>query len=141
MPSRLGLLALAAALVVAGPAETPAGPGDRMSLVSLADWDQVTVTLDLSHFAAERVGVIRIVNVSSFRIEGRVPACSTIFLPSDAALPRLRPAESGDFVVGPKQTITLTRLFRPVDEGKRAPAAGAVYTLVDRLDPVPNCKD
>jgi hypothetical protein len=141
MGSRVALLALAAALVLAGPPETPAGPGDRVSLVSLADWDHITVTLDLSRFAAERVGIIRIVSVSDFRIEGRVPACATIFVPTDAALPRLRPAESGDFVVGPKQTVTLVRPFRAVDEGKRAPTTGAAYALVDRLDPVPDCKD
>jgi hypothetical protein len=135
------VLCLVAGVAATGPRPAPAGPGDRISLVSLADWDHVTVTLDLSRFAAERVGIIRIVSVSDFRIEGRVPACSTIFVPADAALPRLRPAESGNFVVGPKQTVTLVRPFRAVDEGKRAPAAGAAYTLVDRLDPVPNCKD
>jgi hypothetical protein len=135
------VLALAAALLLlpAGPA--PAGPGDRISLVSLADWDHVTVTLDLSRFAAERVGMIRIVNASDFPIRGRIPACSTLFLPADTALSRLRPAESGDFVVGAKRTVTLTRLFRVVDADKRAPAAGAAYTLADRLDPDPNCTD
>lgn len=135
------VLSLAVALLLPPARPAPAGPADRISLVSLADWDHVMVTLDLSRFATERVGIIRIVNASSSPIGGSVPACSTLFIPADAALPRLRPAESGDFIVGPKQTVTLTRLFRIVDPGKRAPAAGAAYTLVDRLDPVPDCTD
>lgn len=134
-------LSLAAALLLQAAGPAPAGPADRISLVSLADWDYVTVTLDLSRFAAERVGIIRIVNVYDFPIRGRIPACSTLFLPADAALPRLRPAESGDFIVGAKGTVTLTRVFRIVDAGKRAPAAGAAYTLTDLLDPVPDCAD
>lgn len=135
------VLVLSAALLLSPGRPAPAGPADRISLVSLADWDHVTVTLDLSRFAAERVGIIRIVNVSDFPIQGRIPACSTLFLPADAALPRLRPAESGDFIVGAKRTVALTRLFRVVDAGKRAPAAGAAYALADLLDPVPDCAD
>ena len=119
----------------------PGAPGDRMSLVSLADWDRVTVSLDLSRFAAERVGLIRIVNPSRHPIQGSVPACTTVFIPTDPALPRLRPAESGDFVVGPGQTATLARLFRVVDQGKRAPATGSAYTLIDQLEILPGCTD
>jgi len=52
---------------------------------------------------------------SPARRRDRGPTCSTLFHPADAALPWLRPAESGDFVVGAKQTVTLTRQFRVVD--------------------------
>ena len=39
------------------------------------------------------------------------------------------------------QMVALTRLFRIVDAGKRAPAAGAAYKLANILDPVPDCSD
>lgn len=137
----IAVIVLAVALLISPAEPISAGPGDRISLVSLADWDHVTVTLDLSRFAAERVGIIRIVNTSAFSIQGRIPACSTVFLPADAALSRLRPAESGNFIVGAKRTVAVARLFRVVDAGKRAPTAGAAYTLADLLDPVPDCAD
>lgn len=135
MRAALGALLLA---LVAGTAV--AAPADRLALSTLADGRWLEVSLDTSRFPREGVATIVITNPSAFPVEGRVPACDTLFRPADAAYPILRPVESGNFVVGPKQTLRLPRLFRAVQSGKRDPA-GTTYRLDDNLDAEPGCRE
>lgn len=132
--------ALGGLLLVLAASTALAAAADRLALSTLADGRWLEVSLDTSRFSREGVATIVITNPSPFSIEGRVPACDTLFRPADAAYPVLRPAESGNFVVGPKQRLRLPRLFRAVPSGKRDPA-GTTYRLDDGLDAEPGCRE
>ena len=86
------------------------------------------VTLDARRFRQEQIATIRIVNLLEIPVSGDIPGCQTVFEPDDARLAALAPAESGPFVVGPSQTIQVTRPFRALDPSKRAPE-GSAYSL------------
>jgi hypothetical protein len=125
-------------LPAAGPAA--ADPANFMSLALLADLDLVEVALDATRFGAERVAVIRITNKGPLPVRGWVGACSTVFTTGDPADSPLRPAESGLFVAGPRNTVQLIRPFRLVDPSKRPPGR-ARYALDDEAWPEPGCRD
>ena len=137
-------LALAAGAVPAA-AQSTAGTHDHgapsattavgtLSLTALRAAGFVEVAVDAARFRQERVATIRIVNILGVPVSGEIPACTTVFEPTDARLTAIAPAESGPFVVGPRQTIQLTRPFRALDPSKR-PADGSSYRLsVSPLD-------
>lgn len=135
MHAALGGVLLALVTGAAG-----AAPVDRLALSTLADGRWLEVSLDTSRFSREGVATIVITNPWPFPLEARVPACDTLFRPADAAYPILRPVESGNFVVGPRQTLRLPRLFRAVRAGKPDPA-GTTYRLDDDLDAEPGCRE
>jgi hypothetical protein len=113
------------------PAATSVG---TLSLTTLRSAGFVEVTIDPARFRQERVATIRIVNALGIPVSGEIPACTTVFEPADTRLTAIAPAESGPFVVGPRQTIQLTRPFRALDPSKR-PAEGSSYRLsVSPLD-------
>jgi hypothetical protein len=117
-----------------------AAQSDRVSLSTLEMAGYVDVSLDTSRFKAEKVATIKITNRYPFRIEGRIPACSTVFASQDRRVSPLRPGEPGAFVVGPNGTVLITRPFRLVDPGK-TPPDGATYALSDSIEAEPDCKE
>ena len=112
----------------------PAAAGQvPLTLTEIAVLQIVEVSLDVSRYPQDRVATIEIRNPHAFIVRGAISRCDTVFAPEDAGFTALRPSESGNFVVGPRQTIKVTRLFRPLEPGKRPPAAGTRY----RLAPAP----
>lgn len=117
-----------------------AAQADRAGLSTLETAGYVQVSLDTSRFKQEGVATITIVNQYPFRIEGQIRACSTVFASPDRRVSPLRPAEPGAFVVGPSQTVQITRPFRMVDPTRSAPE-GATYALSDSIEAEPDCKE
>jgi hypothetical protein len=89
----------------------------------------VEVSLDVGRFPQDRVATIQIRNPHDFPVRGAISRCDTVFAPEDGDVTALLPAESGNVVIGPRQTARVTRLFRPVEPAKRPPAGTSRYTL------------
>jgi hypothetical protein len=132
-------LAAIAAVCLAGGTGALAAPGIGADLGFLVDHDVVQVSVDTARFAGDRVAAIRITNRQPFVVRGFIGACRTIFTASPAHSP-IRPAESGPFVVGPKETVTIVRLFALVDRSKQAPGS-APYRWDDEAEAEPGCRD
>ena len=133
------LLAGAGVALLAAPLE--AKPALTYTLGTRAAAKDVQVTLDTTRFKDEGVATIRVTNRLGIAITGDVPACDTTFEPKDSRYSPIRPKESGRFVVGPKQTIELTRPFRVMNPNKLPPAAGVAYVLNDDLPVDPGCRN
>ena len=110
------------------------GPPAPLTLATLAEAGFVEVALDARRFRGEQVAMIRIANKLRVAVTGEIPACDTVFVPADARLVVLTPAEGGSFVVGPSATITLTRTFRALDPARRPPDGSAYRLSADPLD-------
>lgn len=130
-PGAVGAVARSAAagamLVLAMTADATA-QFDRLSLSTLALAHFVDVALDTTRFRQDQVATITIVNKLGVPVEGEIPACTTVFEPSDTRLSALAPGESGRFVVGAAETVKITRPFRALDPAKRPPD-GSAYRL------------
>jgi hypothetical protein len=133
---------IALAIVVALAWATPAlARPDRFGLDTLESFGDVTVALDTARFARERVATIRVTNNRRAAIEANIPACRTIFVPADAAFSRLRPAESGQFLVGPGETVRIIRPFHMIEPSKRPPGNNTAYKLDEDASAETACKD
>jgi hypothetical protein len=111
----------------------PGGAGGGLTLTTLRSAGFVEVALDARRFPGEQVATIRIVNKLDIPVTGEIPACQTVFEPADSRLAELAPAEGGLFVVGPSQTIEVTRPFRALDPSKRPPDGSAYQLSADPL--------
>ena len=100
-----------------------------LTLTELALMQVVEVSLDVGRFPQDRVATIQIRNPHDFPVRGAISRCDTVFAPEDGDVTALLPAESGNVVIGPRQTARVTRLFRPVEPAKRPPAGTTRYTL------------
>jgi hypothetical protein len=120
---------LAACLAGAFLASPAAARHIPLTLTEIALLQVVEVSLDVSRFPQDRVATIQIRNPHEFPVRGAISRCDTVFAPDDGGVTALLPAESGNVVVGPRQTVRVTRLFRPVEPAKRAPAGTTRYTL------------
>ena len=100
-----------------------------LTLTELALMQVVEVSLDVGRFPQDRVATIQIRNPHDFPVRGVISRCDTVFAPEDGGVTALLPAESGNVVIGPRQTVRVTRLFRPVEPAKRPPAGTTRYTL------------
>jgi len=131
------------ACVLAASLATPleAKPAQSYSLGTRAAAKDVQVTLDTKRFKDEGVATMRITNRLPVTIRGVVPACDTTFESKDARYSPIRPKESGRFVVGPKQTVEITRPFLVMDPKKLPPDGSATYVLNDDLAVYPGCRN
>jgi len=122
-------MAAALCLTVALVASPVAANHLPLTLTQIAALQVVEVSVDMSRFPRDRVAIIEIKNPNDFPVRGFISRCDTVFRPEDSSLAALLPAESGDFIVRPRQRVRIARLFRSAEPGKRLPDGAAAYKL------------